>query len=364
MKKFAYYLPQFHTIPENDEWWGKGFTEWTNVKKAKPLYRGHKQPNVPLNDNYYVLDNVDVLKWQAGVAEKYNIDGMIFYHYYFRGKKLLEKPIELLLQHKDIPMNFFFCWANHSWYRSWEGSKELLLKQEYGLEKDWEIHFQYLIKFFLDERYEKINNKPLLLIYDNTFEEKKRLLEYFNRRCIDYGFSGICTIEQCNGYSNEQVSKSLEQTYKTSEFIAIREPAECRIEYIHNTKYILSRIRKKLGKIMDFNRQHFVEKYDGNKMYDIMIEKFPNNKTVIPGLFFEWDNTPRHSYRGYVITPPSKEKFMEYMDTIKESEYVFINAWNEWCEGMMLEPTKSNGYKYLEWLKEWSENNENWTNGI
>ena len=125
-------------------WWGKGFTEWTNVKKAKPLFDGHKQPKEPINDNYYNLTNVNTLKWQASLAKEYSIDGMIFYHYYFNGKKLLEKPAEILLENKDIPMNFFFCWANHSWIRSWEGTRELLIEQLYGTEADWNKHFLYL----------------------------------------------------------------------------------------------------------------------------------------------------------------------------------------------------------------------------
>ena len=108
MKKFAFYLPQFHEIPENNEWWGEGFTEWVNVKKAKPLFTGHAQPKVPMNNNYYSLDSKETLAWQADIANKYCVDGMIFYHYYFEGKKVLEKPCEMLLEQKEIPMNFFF----------------------------------------------------------------------------------------------------------------------------------------------------------------------------------------------------------------------------------------------------------------
>ena len=123
MKKFAYYLPQFHEIEENNRWWGKGFTEWVNVKKAQPLFKGHKQPIIPLNKNYYNLENPNILVWQANLAKKYGVDGFIFYNYYFCGKKLLEKPAKILLKNNNIPMKFFFCWANHSWFRSWEGSE-------------------------------------------------------------------------------------------------------------------------------------------------------------------------------------------------------------------------------------------------
>lgn len=350
MKKYAYYLPQFHEIPENDEWWGKGFTEWVNVKKAKPLYKGHVQPKQPLNDNYYTLTDPSVMKWQTEVAKEYTIDGMIFYHYYFRGKKLLEKPAEILLANKDIPMNFFFCWANHSWYRSWEGTKELLVEQTYGTEKDWERHFEYLLSFFKDERYEKIDNKPVLMIYDYNFSEFEAYIDFLDLKCKRNGFGGIHLILTIRDNAEMKNQKN---------FYAIRQPdASLRKEFITTS----IKIRRLLRKMAHFFNKSYTLRYNGDKIYYHMILDY--KKDIIPGLFFEWDNTPRHGYRGYVITPPSKETFMKYMDTIKDSEYVFINAWNEWCEGMMLEPTEENGYKYLEWIKEWSEKNENRTDGI
>ena len=137
LKKFAFFLPQFHEIPENDEWWGKGFTEWVNVKSAKPMYRGHKQPKEPQGDNYYCLLDKSTVEWQTKLLEDYRVDGLIYYHYYFQGKKLLEKPAENLLRWKDINQKFFFCWANHTWYRSWNGSREVLIQQNYGDIGDW-----------------------------------------------------------------------------------------------------------------------------------------------------------------------------------------------------------------------------------
>lgn len=148
MKKFAFYLPQFHTIPENDEWWGVGFTEWTKVKSDVPLYKGHIQPIHPYNDNCYNLLDKGTVVWQNNLMHEYGIDGMIYYHYYFKGRKLLEKPVENLLIWKDINQPFFFCWANHDWNRFWQGTKEILVKQEYGTKDDWEEHFQYLLPFF------------------------------------------------------------------------------------------------------------------------------------------------------------------------------------------------------------------------
>ena len=348
MRKFAYYLPQFHEIQENNIWWGEGFTEWVNVKKAKPLYKNHQQPLHPLNDNYYRLDNPKTLKWQAELAKEYSIDGMIFYHYYFRGKKLLEKPAEILLANKHIPMNFFFCWANHSWYRSWEGSKELLVKQQYGTANDWKRHFEYLLPFFKDKRYEKKDNKPLIMFFDSNFDELDDICDFWDNLAIENGFSGVEFITKCNKYNDVIKSGYNNRLYY------YREPGVANNATLCNRKNIILRIKMKVKKVLSNRGVRVIPVYDGNKLYNEMISHY--NKSIIPGLFFEWDNTPRHGYRGYVINPPNKETFMRYMDTIKDSEYVFINAWNEWCEGMILEPSEENGYKYLEWIKEWENN--------
>lgn len=364
IKKYVYYLPQFHEIPENNEWWGKGFTEWTNVKKAKSLFKGHKQPVHPKDNNYYCLDNPETLRWQAEIAKTYHIDGMIFYHYYFCGKKLLEKPAELLLKNKDIPMNFFFCWANHTWFRSWEGKKTVLIEQTYGNEEDWNLHFEYLLPFFKDERYQKKNNKPLLSLYDSSIPNKDQIISFFDKRCKESGFDGICVIEKYNGCNNETIEKCRENSSCCTEFITYREPDAAKNLYLFDSGFFARRLCRKVHRLVGRIFKIHVDTYDGETLYNVMINSYQNCSDIIPGLFFEWDNTPRHDYRGYIIKPPTQKTFMRYMDKIRNSEYVFINAWNEWCEGMMLEPTEENGYKYLEWIKEWSEHNENRIDGI
>ena len=136
MKIIAFYLPQFHEIPENDEWWGKGFTEWVNVKKASPLYDGHEQPRVPLGGNYYNLLDDEVKVWQAQIAKKYGVYGFCYYHYWFNGKMVLEEPMEQMLKNKNIDMPFCICWANEPWTKAWVGKKEVILPQFYGEEKE------------------------------------------------------------------------------------------------------------------------------------------------------------------------------------------------------------------------------------
>ena len=160
MKIIAFYLPQFHEIPENNEWWGKGFTEWVNVKKAQKLFDGHNQPREPLNDNYYDLKDNSVMDWQISIAKKYGVYGFCFYHYWFNGHLLLQKPVEAFLSNKKQDMPFCICWANEHWTNAWVSkANKVLIEQEYGKEEDWKEHFDYLLPFFKDDRYIKNNGE-------------------------------------------------------------------------------------------------------------------------------------------------------------------------------------------------------------
>lgn len=151
MKVLGIYLPQYHEVKENNEWWGQGYTEWNAVKNARPLFRGHNQPRTPLNHNYYdlVKNGVETWKWQSELAKKYGVYGFCIYHYWFEGKQMLEKPMEILRDHPELDINYCICWANESWHRNWYGaSKELLIEQTYGNKDAWRNHFEYLNTFF------------------------------------------------------------------------------------------------------------------------------------------------------------------------------------------------------------------------
>ncbi len=352
MKKYAIFLPQFHEIKENNEWWGEGFTEWVNVKKAKPLYSSHCQPKYPLNYNYYNLLDKKVVEWQTSLLHRYNIDGMVYYHYYFNGRKLLEKPAENLLKWKDIRQPFFFCWANHSWIRSWNGTSEMLMEQSYGRKDDWEKHFMYLLQFFKDERYEKVDNKPMFMLFKSNFIEKEKMFKYFDMRCREEGFEGLYLIESYHG--DISLERFNEQLCSITSLVYYREPA------VSQRFGLMDRsvIERLTGKIQFLMRKTGILKkpviINGNRLMKWKIKNEPMGKGVGHGLWFEWDNTPRHKQRGYVITPYEKRLFLEYLDLINDEEFLFINAWNEWAEGMMLEPTEKDGYKYLKWIKEWN----------
>lgn len=363
MKKFAIFLPQFHEIPENNNWWGKGFTEWTNVKRGKPLFTGHIQPKVPLGDNYYNLLDKNTVIWQTELLNKYHIDGLAYYHYYFKGKKLLEKPAENLLGWKDIHQNFFFIWANHSWIRSWEGKKDLLIEQVYGDKNDWEIHFQYLLNFFKDSRYEKKDGCPIFGVFNSNIPKKEEMFEYFDKRCKEEGFKGIYIFESYGSASREVFPKNFNnfvgQVAKKTSGVAIRQPAFCEYEgYSKFVKFIYVYYRKWMKSLKRRGKRPLV--LNGNKLIDKYLKlKIPKcGKDIIPGIFFEWDNTSRHKNRGYIITSIDKKHFFSLINSVKDHDYVLLNAWNEWAEGMILEPTEDNKYKYLEWIKEWTDENQ------
>ena len=359
MKIYAFFLPQFHTIPENDAWWGKGFTEWVNVKAARPLFRGHRQPVHPLNNRYYNLLSRETVEWQTELLNRYGLDGFIYYHYYFDGKLLLEKPAENLLRWKDIDQHFFFCWANHPWQKTWNGGQEILMPMDYGDEESWEKHFQYLLTFFNDDRYEKVDNMPIFMLLKSGFEEKKQMFSFFDRRCREEGFAGLYLIESFNGIDNKAEFESSRSA--VSKRVFYREPLiqlrsyQKHIPFSERISNKLLRIRNKLLAHGRKDLPKVSRLYSGNSMMKYKLQHEPMGSDVAHGLWFEWDNTPRHKERGFIIKPFQKKYFNKYMDLIKDEEYLFINAWNEWCEGMILEPTEEKGYRYLEWIKAWRE---------
>lgn len=356
MKVLAINLPQFHAIPENDEWWGKGFTEWTNIKKENK-YSGKIKP---LNGNYYNMLDKSTMKWQADLCEEYGIYGMCYYHYYFNGKLLLEKPVENLLKWKDINQKFCFMWANHSWYRSWQGKKDVLIEQTYGTKEDWEKHFDYLKPFFEDERYIKINNKPLFVMFNFDCPCTKEIIDCFDIKCKECGFDGIYFVQSI---SNKNKIKDI--TLR-ADALLFRQPDFVLNDYLQS-RNILEKIYHRITRISNkcFHSKLLIRKYNGNRLMKKAIGLISENYTDKPyfwGAYSMWDNTYRHEWRGYKITKPSKKIFQNYLKALKDdcekrgSEFVFFNAWNEWAEGMTLEPQEKLGCYFLECIREVLQN--------
>lgn len=353
IKILAFYLPQFHEIPENNEWWGKGFTDWTNVKKAKLLVDGQYQPREPLNDNYYDLSDVEVMKWQSKIAQEHGIYGFCYYHYWFNGKKLLEKPLENMLKDKEVTIPFCFSWANEPWARTWDGQNtNVLMPQEYGSEKEWKEHFDYLLQFFQDERYIKENNKPMLLIYrTENIPNVNKMYKYWEQLAIQNSFDGIYLVETLNSFQKDSFVEKSAAVVEFEPMFTISGGG-------------LSFWNKVYDKLLSYTNSGLK-----SKSYEIVwktILKRKNDdfkkKKVFLGAFVDWDNTARKGYKGLYFRNMNIDKFRNYFGKQynkakkQEGEYIFINAWNEWAEGTYLEPDKKYGYEVLESIKEISEN--------
>lgn len=346
VKVIALYLPQFHSIPENDKWWGEGFTEWFNVRKALPLYKGHNQPRIPLNNNYYNLLNEKTFSWQVNLAKEYGIDGFCFYHYWFDGKLLLEKPLENWLSRPELNLNYCFSWANEPWARTWDGlNTDVLMPQKYSGRDDIEKHINYLLPFFKDSRYIKIDNKPVFVLYrTNTIEYLNDMITIWNSIALDNGFSGIYFVETISTFQTNKYCNLTDGSF-------FFEPS-----YGYSQLGIKERIFQKILKLFKGNNVNGVLSYSV-VWKSILKNKFYDNKNWA-GAFIDWDNTPRKKKKGSVylgVTPNSFHfYFKKLYEKCKEKNvpYIFVNAWNEWCEGTYLEPDEKNKYAYLEIIKE------------
>ena len=354
-KLIAFYLPQYHEINENNMWWGKGFTDWTNVKKALPLYKNHRQPRVPYNENYYDLTDPAAQEWQSELATRYGIGGFCYYHYWFGGKPLLEKPMENMLKNRRIKIPFCVSWANEPWTRSWDGgNKKILINQEYGGETDWEKHFNYLLPFFSDPRYITIDDKPVFLIYRySSIKNSGQMLDFFQRSAKNSGLKGLHIVSTIHGRSLKKIDGPLIDAF------ARFEPM---YTLIHSFPFLFRLRRFFKRNILGKAFMKMDKFYPGlrNIDYDIInkkIEKglpFKTGKPIYSGAFTGWDNTPRRGREGLIMEGEGADKFKGYFERAldkaieKNESLFFINAWNEWAEGAYLEPDTDNGYAYLE----------------
>jgi hypothetical protein len=339
-----FYLPQFHPIPENDEWWGKGFTEWTNTAKAKPMFRGHHQPNLPADLGFYDLRNPETRIDQAELAREHGIEGFCYWHYWFSGKQILERPFQEVLE-SGIP-DFPFClaWANHNWSGIWHGAPgKILLKQTYGGKKDYESHFYSLLDAFTDPRYIKVENKPLFIVYrSHEFPEVEQFISLWQELAIKEGLEGL----YIPGFSTEPDSL-LELGFDA----CIYDMLPIIFNPLRDESGVSQWIRKARNKPIVYPYKKVVQK---NFM--------ANNGqiTQYPFLFPNWDNTPRSGTGGIVLSDSTPELFRYHVKKIlqqvrhrePDKRLVFVKSWNEWAEGNYLEPDMKYNRRYLEVIKE------------
>ena len=332
IKSIALYLPQFHSIKENDNWWGKGFTEWTNVKSSKPLYKGHHQPRIPgdvLNYlGYYELINLEVIQKQINLAKTHGIYGFGIYYYWFSGRRLLETPLDLFLNNKNLDFKFLLIWANENWTRRWNGlNKKILIKQEYN-DND-PINFIIDIKkYLIDKRYIKINEKPIIGLYEpKNIPNLKKIISIWREESIKRGIGEIFILATLNNNSFDEF-KNMKLFNGVYEF-SPRDSFNYKIKY-SNTLLYTATLYKNIS---------FVNTTDN----------FP----LFRGSMLEFDNSPRIKNSPNIFEYYSPEQFYlinkKIIEWTRESysiknRFIFINAWNEWGEGAYLEPDEKYGY--------------------
>ncbi len=342
-KVIAWYLPQYHRIDVNDKFYGRGFTEWTNTTRTLPMFVGHYQPHIPYDLGYYSLNDSEVFPRQIELAKHYGIYGFSFYYYWFSGKRIMEKPLNYFLEHKELDFKYCLTWANENWSTLWDGgNKELIYKQELKKEDDYKF-IDDALPYFLDERYITINGKKLLIIYRINIWEKERVIQLLGNmrsRARERGI-GELYIMLCNarGFDEEATEWGGDAIVEFPPHGIAQSIPGIRIDGYLNPKF--------MGYIRPINL--FIK----NKKY--LSEH--KSKKFFRGVMTSWDNTARKAYTGAEIytglTPKTFEQWL--FDIISESkkihsreeDFVFVNAWNEWAEGTHLEPDMKYGYANL-----------------
>lgn len=335
----AFFLPQFHPTPENDAWWGKGFTEWTNVTKSNPLFNGHYQPHLPTDMGFYDLRLAETRHEQVKLAQEYGIDGFCYHYYWFSGRRVLNAPLDAMLADAQQDMPFCLCWANENWTRRWDGADhELLIAQAYLPEDDLNF-IKDLMPFFNDSRYIRLNNKPILIVYrPQHLPDAQKTLNIWRNYCREVGIGEIhliCALTHGNeNYAQYGFDSGVEFP-----------PHNINIP-IENKK--ISFYQPFQGALRLYHKvaQHLID-----YQYEASCRKV--FKTVFPS----WDNSARTGDRAVLFlngTPGNYEYWLA--ETIRRTEHnfpdeerlVFINAWNEWAEGCHLEPDRRYGRGFLE----------------
>lgn len=341
----AFYLPQFHPIPENDAWWGKGFTEWTNVAAARPVFPGHYQPHIPADLGFYDLRLADVREAQASLAREHGIYGFCYYYYYFNGKRLLNRPLDENLASGRPDFPFCICWANENWTRRWDGNDTHILIEQIHSHEDDENFIRGLIPVLKDKRYIKVNNRLLLLVYrvDRMPEPDKTAQTW--REIIKKELNEELYLCAVNNFVKE-IDPSLIGFDGTVQFPLDFHP-DCRVD--------VKQFAETNGVDYDDIKDNWIIDYPGIICQMTGLEK-PSYK-FFRGVFPAWDNTPRRQHSSAIFINSSPELYKLFLQTTLaltraehagEEQLVFINAWNEWAEGAHLEPDQKYG---MSWLK-------------
>ena len=349
----AFYLPQFHPIPENDAWWGPGFTEWTNVGKAKPLFAGHRQPLVPADLGYYDLRVAETRQAQADMAQSAGIEGFCYWHYWFgNGRRILERPFAEVLSSGEPDLPFCLAWANQSWTGVWHGNpKSVLIEQTYPGERDYKDHFDSLIPAFRDRRYMRVDGKPIFVIFDpKDMPDTAGFAAQWRSMARKNGFPDLYLVAISYDYENPILDPFDAITPLTPQDGFHRLSLMQKLRNRLVSRNFGSRFNKLFGSAIRRPLRYSYKKYVERALNDL-----PDDPRFVPCVLPNWDNTPRSTHRGLVLEGSTPELFGAYLhkalQIVKQrpasQKIIFVKAWNEWAEGNHLEPDLRNGKSYL-----------------
>ncbi len=339
-RAIAFYLPQFHPFAENDGWWGKGFTEWTNVGKAQPLFQGHHQPHCPIHLGYYDLRVLEVMEEQAKLAKEYGVSGFAYYFYWFAGKVLMDLPLKQMLDNPKLDIPFCMIWANENWTRRWDGQDhDILIAQEHSIQDSCAM-FDYLRPFMDDPRYIKVDGKPLFIVYRaDIIPKMKNTILAWRKQAEEFGFPGLYVVcAQTFGqrdprkYGFDAAMEFPPHTVNSSE-------VSDQLEFIEPTFR---------GKVFSYDQ-----------VVTNAVTHHDDAFKVFPTAMLSWDNTARKKRASHIFTDFSLVRYAQWLSSNAErvtkdprlsadENLIFINAWNEWAEGTHLEPDQKHGFGYLE----------------
>lgn len=349
LRYLAFYLPQFHPIPENDAWWGAGFTEWTNVRRGKPLFAGHYQPHLPDESlGFYDLRDPMAREAQADLARRHGIDGFVYYHYWFGGRRLLERPFDEVLSSGKPAFPFCLCWANEDWTRTWDGGAGTTLVAQRYADEDDRAHIRWLSEAFADPRYIRVNGKPLLLIYRSSdLPDVRRTTAIWRDEAARLGVGGLylCRVEAFEDDRGDPTTLGF----------------DAGVEFQPDWSRTGRRLTPGTDDVTERGSQPAGD-LDGVTLFSYPVAAelaatypqvpYKRYRCVMPG----WDNTARRGSSGTVFVGSSPERYRRWLARVASSfrpfspdeNLIFINAWNEWGEGAHLEPDTRWGGGYLE----------------
>jgi hypothetical protein len=378
-RAIAFYLPQFHPIPENNLWWGEGFTEWTNVRQAKPLFDGHYQPRIPAELGYYDLRSPETREAQADLARAHGIEGFCYWHYWFAGRRLLERPFNAVLESGKPDFPFCLAWANHSWTASWVGRPwEVLIHQTYPGRSDYVSHFESIRDAFADDRYIKVDGKPLFLVFrPDKLAEPQEFTDCWRELALEAGFKGLYLLGIVNADADPKAFGFDGGVYKgLGHLLSFLPPAIRRkVETRRRSQVLLERpgLASVHQAVARAQRPSWMSPLDAwhdrlserlllpsVRSYRELVQAASGQLSVsgdhFPCVVPNWDDTPRLGRWGWVLHESSPELFAEHLrhalsliaDRPFEKRLVFLKSWNEWAEGNHLEPDERYGHGYLE----------------